>query len=303
MNAKSITMLLIEDNPGDVRLIRELLAEHQRGDRSGSAFGLVHADRLSTGLQHLKGEPIDVLLLDLGLPDGRGLDTFTRVHNEASGVPVVVLTDLDDEDMAIQAVQKGAQDYLVKGRMDGELLVRAVRYAVERHRLLVELEESRQREQQEREFTDLARLAGSDGASAADRAPSRGPLAETVPDGFNELVRRYRDAMDLALEKRVYRVDHPVSKALRRMGEQLGHLGAGPRDVVDLHTMALKQKTAGASHEKAQACMVEGRLMALELMGYLASFYRNALADPRTGRPAVAAAEAGRQGRGEKGHG
>lgn len=116
-------------------MIREVLA----GARSAS-FGLECAGRLSTGLEHLAGGGIDLVLLDLSLPDSRGIDTLRRVRAQAPEVPIVVLTGLDDEVLAIEAVQTGAQDYLVKGQIDKNLLTRAIRYAIERHRLLAELQ-------------------------------------------------------------------------------------------------------------------------------------------------------------------
>jgi signal transduction histidine kinase len=133
MNDKPIRLLLIEDSPGDARLIREML------DEAGpSLFELVHLQRLSEGLQRLGEEAFDVLLLDLGLPDSQGLDTFFTVRSQMPEVPIVVLTDLGDETSAIKAVREGAQDYLVKGQVNSNLLVRSIRYALERHRLVKE---------------------------------------------------------------------------------------------------------------------------------------------------------------------
>lgn len=134
MESKRIKLLLIEDNPGDAGLIRELLA-----DVRNNPFDLVLADRLSTGLECLTDGGVTLVLLDLSLPDSRGLGTFTKMYTRVPQVPIIVLTGLDDEQLAVQAMQAGAQDYLVKGQMDGNLLVRAVRYAIERHRMLAEL--------------------------------------------------------------------------------------------------------------------------------------------------------------------
>ena len=132
MDDKQFKVLLIEDNPGDVRLIREMLAE-----AGGALYDLECADRLQTGLERLAEGGIDVILLDLGLPDSQGLDTLGRVLAESLAAPavIVVLTGLDDEALAVQAVGAGAQDYLVKGQVEGNLLVRALRYAIERQRM------------------------------------------------------------------------------------------------------------------------------------------------------------------------
>ncbi len=124
-----VKVLIIEDNPGDARLMGEMLAEVK-----GTEFDLEWLDRLSTGLERLAGGGIDVALLDLSLPDSQGLDTFVKAHEQAPGVPIIVLTGLDDEELAVKAVRQGAQDYLVKGQVDNNLLVRAVRYAIERKR-------------------------------------------------------------------------------------------------------------------------------------------------------------------------
>jgi PAS domain S-box-containing protein len=140
MSDKCTKVLLIEDNPGDVRLIQEMLAQSAQ-----DGYQLECADRLSKGLKRLGMGGIDLVLLDLGLPDSQGLDTFNKVHAQVPAVPIVLLTGLDDEMFAVQAVRQGAQDYLVKGDVDSTLLCRAVRYAVERKRSEEELRESERR--------------------------------------------------------------------------------------------------------------------------------------------------------------
>ena len=140
MSDNCTKVLLIEDNPGDVRLIQEMLTQSAQ-----DGYQLECADRLSKGLECLGMGGIDLVLLDLGLPDSQGLDTFNKVHAQAPAVPIVLLTGLDDEMLAVQAVRQGAQDYLVKGDVDSTLLCRAVRYAVERKRSEEELRESERR--------------------------------------------------------------------------------------------------------------------------------------------------------------
>ena len=141
--AGTIRVLLVEDNPGDVELIREALADVQEAAPAEPLVELAHVDRLAAGLARLAdssgaagpaGGGIDVVLLDLSLPDSRGLDTFRKVRGAAPNVPVVVLSGVSDGARAARAVREGAQDYLVKGETDGRLLVRALRYAIERRR-------------------------------------------------------------------------------------------------------------------------------------------------------------------------
>ena len=132
-------ILLIEDNPGDARLVREML----RGP--GVRFEVETAERLADGVRRLQGGGIDLALLDLGLPDSQGQETLVRVQAEAPEVPVVVMTGTDDVDLALRAVQAGAQDYLVKGQVHEGLLRRSVRYAIERKRAERALRESEEK--------------------------------------------------------------------------------------------------------------------------------------------------------------
>src|SRR5438067_659479 len=129
-------VLLVEDNPGDARLLREAVAEVK-----APSIEWTTVDRLADALKRLEDEPFDVLLLDLSLPDAQGFATFARAHERAPEVPIVVLTGLDDEDLAVRTVQAGAQDYLVKSHISGHLVVRAMRYAIERRQLLAREQE------------------------------------------------------------------------------------------------------------------------------------------------------------------
>ena len=122
-------ILLIEDNPGDARLTRELLL-----DATAFRFDLAHAQSLAEGLELLAKGELGVVLLDLSLGDARGLEAVVEIHKRFPRVPIVVLSGLDDELIAVEALHNGAEDYLVKGRGDGQLIARAIRYAIERHR-------------------------------------------------------------------------------------------------------------------------------------------------------------------------
>jgi PAS domain S-box-containing protein len=135
---KPINVLFIEDNAGDARLIREMLVE-----ADVVRFKLECADRLAAGLERLAEGGIDCVLLDLTLPDSDELDTFARVHAQAREIPIVVISGLDDEALAIETVQKGAQDYLVKGYLGSYVLARTIHYAIERKRMEGELERYR----------------------------------------------------------------------------------------------------------------------------------------------------------------
>jgi diguanylate cyclase (GGDEF)-like protein len=129
MTMPAIKVLLVEDNPGDARLVREMFIDVQ-----ASEFVLTHEHKLREALDRLGEESFDVMLLDLSLPDALGLEAVKRVLEVAPKQPIVILSGNNNTDMAIEAVQFGAQDYLVKGQGDGNLLTRSLRYAIERKR-------------------------------------------------------------------------------------------------------------------------------------------------------------------------
>ncbi len=131
MRDKTRRILLIEDNLGDARLLGEVLK-----DVPGRPFELVHAEIMSSALEWLRREHFEAILLDLSLPDGRGFGLLQHLLEEAPSIPVLVLTGLNDEEMALNALSAGAQDYLVKGVHDGEFIARAIRYAIQRKELV-----------------------------------------------------------------------------------------------------------------------------------------------------------------------
>jgi DNA-binding response OmpR family regulator len=125
-----IKVLLVEDEPADANLIRVILSE--AGD---PAFDVESVERLKEGLERLARERVDIVLLDLFLPNSDGLETFMALSAQAPEVPIVVLTVFDDETAALEAVRKDAQDYLAKDHLDSRMLSRVIRYAIERHRM------------------------------------------------------------------------------------------------------------------------------------------------------------------------
>src|ERR1700689_5136880 len=135
MKEKALQVLLVEDNAGDARLLREMFSK----ERSDS-FEFTHLLRMSEAVAHLAKGGVDIVLLDMGLPDGHGLETVRRAHAAAPNVPLIVLTGLDDEALASEAMKAGAQDYLIKGQVENRALPRALRHAIERHRIQIETE-------------------------------------------------------------------------------------------------------------------------------------------------------------------
>ncbi len=271
MNDNPLKILLIEDDAGDARLIQ---ANLQFAHDPQQKMEFVHRERLSTGLIEHGKASFDVVLLDLGLPDTQGLEGVTKTYQHAPSIPIIVLTGNQDKELALQAIRAGAQDYLVKGQIDGELLSRTIRYAIERRRLLAELEKTRQREQNEQEMQFWEKLSNGQDMTVTAQLYGLKSIRKTVPDLFAELVERYNVLLHSAQEQKEFRGENDISGQIRALAERIGVLRGGPRDVVDIHTEALKQISSDMN-KKNIAIMSEGRLLVLELMGHLAAFYRN----------------------------
>ncbi len=178
----TLTVLLVEDSPADARLAHLMLA-----DARAPRFALVHVDRLAAAAATLEsGQRVDAVLLDLGLPDGQGLTNVTRLRTVAPRVPIVVMSGNDDEALAVAGVRDGAQDYLVKGRVEGDMLARALRYAIERKdaearlaaALATQQEANRQLESLNKAKSDFVSIVGHE-----FRTPLTGIL------GFSEILR------------------------------------------------------------------------------------------------------------------
>lgn len=152
MDKDTILVLLIEDNSGDARLIQEYLKEARRVN-----FSLIIQNTLSEGLEEFLKNKFDIILLDLNLPDSLGLKTVSIIHEKIKSIPIIVLTGRDDEDLALESMKLGVQDYLVKGKIDGVLLERSINYAVERYNVMEELKNSEKKIRQALSRTNFYR--------------------------------------------------------------------------------------------------------------------------------------------------
>lgn len=137
MQSEAIKVLLVEDNPADARIVQEELSENL-----DTFFELITAETLADALSKIAESEVDLILLDLSLPDSSGLETFSNISKNARSIPIVVLSGMKDEALALAAVGKGAQDYLVKNEIDCQLLVKTIKYSIERAKALEKIHES-----------------------------------------------------------------------------------------------------------------------------------------------------------------
>jgi len=158
MMKPTLKLLILEDNADDILLLKEMTTEVSFSDFIDTGFEVVYRESLEEGIQHLKSYPVDLIILDLTLPDSQGLNTLQRLQEtkEASNIPIIVLTVMDDKKAGIEAVKMGAQEYLVKSDITARFLSTSIRYAIERHQLKLQLEkETEELKQSEKQFIDI----------------------------------------------------------------------------------------------------------------------------------------------------
>jgi DNA-binding NarL/FixJ family response regulator len=228
---ENIQILLIEDNPGDVRLIREMLTEADPGACQITVF-----DRLASARPALEQGGYDVVLLDLTLPDSTGLATLSCLGPVAAAAAVIILTGLDDESAAVQALREGAQDYLVKDRMSPEVLWRSIRYAIERKR--VEQTLLAREQELERQTRDLEEVNAALKVLLKQREADKTELEERIAGNFRELVRPLmqklkksglNDRQKAFVEIAENELNHILAPFLRKVSA--GHLKLTPTEI------------------------------------------------------------------------
>ena len=269
MKAPPCNILLVEDSQDDADLLANMMRE------AGIRCNLTFAGRLSEAAVLFAAQTFDIALLDLSLPDSFGIATVTSaIRQMTSPCPIIVLTGQDDEEMATQALQQGAQDYLIKGEADAGQIVRSIRYAIERHRLLHDLQKSiEERRQLEAALTNQQMRQLWEETPVTTAMAGVGPLKSRDPQAFDLLANIYGQLLDQYLTDLGYQRPLP-RKEIDFLAQRIGRLSGGPRDVIDLHIQAMHNKLPGSDIRKTQNYTVEGRLFSLEVMGYLVDFYR-----------------------------
>jgi DNA-binding response OmpR family regulator len=255
-------LLLVEDHDGDALLVREMLS----GDPTTS-YEIIHVTRLSDALPKMATTAIDVVVLDLKLPDVAGVEAVRLVRQAAKQTPIVVLTGLEDERVAMACIDAGAQDYLSKSDVRPQNLKRAIGYSVTRLRerqvrdLSEALEQYRSLSSSTQTTSVTAALAGS------------GAVRQRNAETFHALVGHYFSLLEPYLAREAERVTAPRA-AMEEIVTVLGDAGGGPRDLLDVHVAALDRALAQHDDPHVRTVVFEARLLALEMMGALVDYYR-----------------------------
>jgi DNA-binding response OmpR family regulator len=267
--AKRIRILLLDDERSFRGEVEAALAE------SGFEYRLESVADLAPALERLESGSVDIALLCLaagGAGGEQGLATLAACLAHAADVPVIVITSAADELLALRAVRAGAQDHLIRGQLYGTMLARTLRFAIERHQLRVQ--DERRRERLEADLRALQAVLSSPPTEVTARAYGSLPLSQAAPAEFEDLVERYSRLLEVALDRRIYKVEDDLSASMRVMADRLGFLQAGPRDVVAIHSATVERKTGHTTAERRAAYLDEARLTVLGLMGHLVSYYR-----------------------------
>lgn len=267
LDERQATVLLIEDSPVDATMIRGQLSKAK-----GNAYEVAVETSLDGGLARLAEGDVDVILLDLTLPDTQGLETFLKTYRLAPQVPIVIITSLDDREVAYSAVRSGAQDYLIKGKLDTESLIHAVSFAMERHARQQRLNPH---------LTGLWAASGQSDIPGAELMPQEDrlfmPLRDREADAFEPLCERYATLIQAACRQRQSKQVEPISDELHGIAMYLCMLSAGPSDVEEIHRCSLERLSTDGSSSEMQACVEEGQMLLIELFRYLIDFYRDSL--------------------------
>ncbi|GAB4526415.1 MAG: hypothetical protein Tsb0014_06520 [Pleurocapsa sp.] len=265
-------VLLIEDELEDTANIQAIL-QNTRSAFFKQGFILNCAETLAEAKQIIAQQQFDVILLDLMLPDSRYMDSLKQVQTAAPSTPIIVQTALEDEVVAVKALELGASGYLPKITSERDLLLYAIRAAIERKLQLADLEKSQQQQQQQ-EFDLLKGLLIDSDANSSDRHQRTDSLQQRMPDIYSELATKYGNLLDRFVEQKIYKVEYDLNNQINILIEQLGYLQATPRDIISLHTNLLKQKQQDLGQRKSKAFTIEGRYLLLKLMSKLATYYR-----------------------------
>jgi response regulator RpfG family c-di-GMP phosphodiesterase len=254
-------VLIVDDDPAIGRVLADVLQP---------TYDTRAVTSPEAALEVVNACEVAIVLADQQMPGMTGLELLAEVRRlqpTAVGVLITAYAELHDAMRAINSVR--VLGFMTKPWDESELFG-VMQRALEAHTTLRQLAR-----RPERELSILQSLAGAVPTPVTAQRFGVLPMRDSLPAEFERLAKTYADILSLALEQRAFRVDRRTSQALQELADQLGAHSAGPRDVIDLHVMALKERLARANREQAAALTEEGRLLVLELMGYVVTYYRS----------------------------
>lgn len=262
LEASEIHVLLVEDDPLDAELA-------QRSVSGGATrFVFTHVARVSEAIERFESAPVDCVLLDLNLPDSQGVDSVRQIRERATTAPIVVLTGAEDPNLGELCIEAGADDFISKDDGRPTVLLRSVLRVINRFRN----EQSRQAEQTRREYSAMS-FSGTSTEVTRQLSGSLSVRERLTASAWHQLTRDYMAVVEAYLRHLVVVREKPTMQ-MEGLVTRLGDLGAGPRDLVEIHLSALDELIKKVAPDLGNSMTTESRLLALEMMGHLVEYYR-----------------------------
>lgn len=270
-HAEDLYKVLLLDGAADTEWIETMLA-----DSVGAApSAIVHCETTAALLGSLHTAPFDLVLVGMHKDPAHGLEAIRAIRDADPAIPILAVTGHCDREAGLLAIRAGAQDYVARSESTSRRLAQTIDYAIERNRLRHRIEVAKETEAREQEFNSLKNLCGPAPLPISGRSFGSIPLRDRSPQAFLDLARQYEKLILVASTSTSLQHREQIADDLNVIADRLGVLNAGPRDVIDLHKMAISKRLEGLSVGRARSAIEDGRMMLLQLMGYLVSFYRN----------------------------
>lgn len=267
-------VLMIEDDLATVAMVDRCLGPSTISPLAARLpVQITTVSNLAEAVEVCQDREFAVVLLDLFLSEVQGIHTLIKARTIFPDQSIIAYSQSEDEYLVIQAFQHGADGYLRLKNLDSYLLYYELLSVLERSVYRRKSENQRNLASQQKEYRALETLISST-TSVTARMFGSDTIKDSFPELFGELKQTYGELLELALDQRAFKVDHNLSERLRNLADRLGFMKASPRDIIEIHTTVLKEKNHNINVVKSQAYATEGRLIVLELMGYLAGFYR-----------------------------